>query len=56
MNSQPATLRILQHLLPVERGTIGSHQHLIVPIQLFKSSVVLLLQCAIENIRVDVFG
>src|SRR4029077_16125476 len=53
MKSQPTTPQVLQHLLLVQHGTIGSHQHGIVRVQPFKSSVVLLLQCAIEDFRVD---
>src|SRR3984893_15902412 len=53
MKSQPTTPQVLQHLLLVQHGTIGSDQHVIARVQPFKSNVVLLLQCAIENVRVD---
>src|SRR5258708_9719868 len=53
MKQQPTTPQVLEHLLLVQHGTIGSHQHVIARVQPFKSSVVLLLQCAIENVRVD---
>src|SRR6202162_3581010 len=53
MKPQPTTPQVLQHLLLVQHGTIGSDQHVIARVQPFKSSVVLLLQCAIENVRVD---
>src|ERR1700733_895221 len=53
MKPQPTTPQVLQHLLLVQHGTIGSHQHVIVCVQPFKSNVVLLLQCTIESVRVD---
>src|SRR5277367_3396952 len=53
MKPQSTAPQVLQHLLLVQHGTIGSHQHVIARVQPFKSSVVLLLQCAIENVRVD---
>src|SRR6202041_2685522 len=53
MKPQSTAPQVLQHLLLVQHGTIGSHQHIIARVQPFKSSVVLLLQCAIENVRVD---
>jgi len=53
MKPQPTTSQVLQHLLLVQHGTIGSHQHVVVRVQPFKSTVVLLLQCAIESIRMD---
>src|SRR5258708_35637046 len=53
MKPQTTTPQVLQHLLLVQHGSIGSDQHVIARVQPFKSSLVLLLQCAIENVRVD---
>src|SRR5271156_3699574 len=53
MKPQPTTPQVLQYLLLVQHGTIRSHQHVIARVQPLKSSVVLLLQCAIESVRVD---
>src|ERR1700686_260337 len=53
MKPQSTAPQVLQQLVLVQHGTIGSHQHVIARVQPFKSSVVLLLQCAIENVRVD---
>src|ERR1700721_420742 len=53
MKAQPTTPQVLQHLLLVQHGTIRSHQHVVARVKPFESSVVLLLQCAIENVRMD---
>src|SRR5580704_1226916 len=53
MKPQTTTPQVLQHLLFVQHRAIGSHQHVIVRVQPFKSNVVLLLQCTIESVRVD---
>ena len=53
MKRQPVRPEILQDFLLIQSGTIWAHQHVIVRVQLFKHSVVLAVECAIEDFVVD---
>jgi len=53
MKRQAVRPEVLQGFLLIQDGTIRAHEHVIVRVKFFKRSVVLILECALEDIPVD---